>query len=158
MKFCQLSLAYQALVSERGLCKSNKVANPCKVFFKKFGKTLFEKYGNFFSLTLRTSLALTNLLLFTASASTGGEESNTLYSVAFSPDDSRLASGSLNNTIKIWDATITVNTSTIITTLSGHNDDVNSVAHNHNCSRLAVMKPSRYGGEVILIIETRTIT
>jgi WD40 repeat protein len=45
-------------------------------------------------------------------------------SIAFSADSQRLASGSADETVKIWDAT----TGACIQTLEGHNDWVNSVA------------------------------
>jgi WD40 repeat protein len=44
--------------------------------------------------------------------------------VAFSPDGRLLASGSADNTIKLWD----VATGSEVRTLTGHTDDVNSVA------------------------------
>ncbi|PJB30534.1 hypothetical protein CO110_00065, partial [Candidatus Desantisbacteria bacterium CG_4_9_14_3_um_filter_40_11] len=47
-----------------------------------------------------------------------------VYSVAFSPDGKILASGSLDNTIKLWD----VQTGAGIKTLQGHGDRVYSVA------------------------------
>ena len=68
---------------------------------------------------------------------------NEINSVAYNHDGSRLASGSANgslsdnNTIKIWDATVTTDSSTPIATLSGHTDEVYSVDYNHNGSRLA---------------------
>ena len=60
-----------------------------------------------------------------------------VYSVVYSPDGSRLASGSLDNTIKIWDATVNANTSTPITTLSGHTDNVYSVTFSPDGLKLA---------------------
>ena len=47
-----------------------------------------------------------------------------VYSVAFSPDGHTLASGSHDNTIKLWDTT----TGTEYQILEGHTDSVNSVA------------------------------
>ncbi len=49
---------------------------------------------------------------------------NTVHSLAFSPDGRWLASSSSDRTVKIWDATGWK----LIHTLSGHQDDVNAVA------------------------------
>ncbi len=46
-------------------------------------------------------------------------------SVAYSPNGTKIISGSLDNTVKIWDA----NTGQCLQTLEGHSDDVNSVAY-----------------------------
>ena len=48
---------------------------------------------------------------------------NAVYGVAFSPDGTRLASASLDNQIKLWDAT----TGALLLTLKGHGDGVASV-------------------------------
>ncbi|MBS0017827.1 MAG: GUN4 domain-containing protein [Arthrospira sp. SH-MAG29] len=50
--------------------------------------------------------------------------SNSVYSVAFSPDNQTLASGSSDKTIKLWDVT----TGKLRETLTGHSDWVSSVA------------------------------
>ncbi|KAK4456564.1 WD40-repeat-containing domain protein, partial [Cladorrhinum samala] len=50
--------------------------------------------------------------------------SNSVQSVAFSPDSQRLASGSSDNTVKIWDAT----SGQCLQTLEGHRGSVKSVA------------------------------
>ena len=49
---------------------------------------------------------------------------STVYSVAYSPDGRTLASGSYDNTIKLWD----VATGQLLCTLTGHTDFVYSVA------------------------------
>ncbi|RYO77350.1 hypothetical protein DL764_010226 [Monosporascus ibericus] len=54
-------------------------------------------------------------------------------SVAFSADGSRLASGSEDRTVKVWDAA----TGACLSTLEGHGDWVNSVAFSADGSRLA---------------------
>ncbi|RYP27056.1 hypothetical protein DL767_007830 [Monosporascus sp. MG133] len=54
-------------------------------------------------------------------------------SVAFSPEGSRLVSGSFDGTIKIWDAA----TGACLSTLTGHDDSVSSVAFSPDGSRLA---------------------
>ena len=54
-------------------------------------------------------------------------------SVSFSPDGSRIASGSGDNTIKIWN----VETGEIIKTLTGHTFFVNSVSFSPDGSRIA---------------------
>ncbi|KAH7187803.1 hypothetical protein DER44DRAFT_736509 [Fusarium oxysporum] len=53
--------------------------------------------------------------------------------VAFSADGQRLASGSIDKTIKVWDAA----TGAYIQTLEGHNASVNSVAFSADSQRLA---------------------
>ncbi|MEH1862447.1 MAG: WD40 repeat domain-containing protein, partial [Nostoc sp.] len=50
--------------------------------------------------------------------------SNSVNSVAFSPDDKIIASASADNTVKLWNAS----TGKEITTLNGHSNLVNSVA------------------------------
>ncbi len=48
---------------------------------------------------------------------------NGVYGVAFSPDGTRLASASLDNQVKLWDAA----TGALLQTLKGHGDGVASV-------------------------------
>jgi WD40 repeat protein/tRNA A-37 threonylcarbamoyl transferase component Bud32 len=57
----------------------------------------------------------------------------TVYSVAFSPDGRTLASGSLDKTIKLWDAA----SGHLIRTLAGHSDLVYSVAFSPDGRTLA---------------------
>jgi WD40 repeat protein len=59
--------------------------------------------------------------------------SNTVWSVAFSHDSTRLASASHDSTVKIWDAS----SGACLQTLEGHSDWVNSVAFSHDSTRLA---------------------
>ena len=47
-----------------------------------------------------------------------------ILSVAFSPDGTKIVSGSRDNTVRVWDAV----TSTLSNTLEGHFDRVTSVA------------------------------
>ncbi|MGV3660008.1 MAG: WD40 repeat domain-containing protein, partial [Prosthecobacter sp.] len=50
--------------------------------------------------------------------------SDSVRSVAFSPDGSRIASGSYDNTLRLWDAA----SGQTLRTLEGHSDSVRSVA------------------------------
>jgi WD40 repeat protein len=59
--------------------------------------------------------------------------SDSVNSVAFSHDSTRLASGSNDRTIRIWDA----GSGERLQTLEGHSDSVNSVAFSHDSTRLA---------------------
>ncbi|KAJ5569066.1 hypothetical protein N7450_011552 [Penicillium hetheringtonii] len=57
----------------------------------------------------------------------------TIFSVAWSQDERRLASASYDNTVKIWDPTL----GQCVSTLEGHSDSVNSIAWSQDGSRLA---------------------
>jgi serine/threonine protein kinase len=59
--------------------------------------------------------------------------SGSVLSVAFSPDGRTLASGSRDNTIKLWD----VNSGQLLRTLTGHSDSVDSVAFSPDGRTLA---------------------
>ena len=59
--------------------------------------------------------------------------SNSVNSVAFSHDSTRLASASDDRTVKIWDAT----SGECLQTLEGHRGPVRSVAFSHDSTRLA---------------------
>jgi WD40 repeat protein len=52
--------------------------------------------------------------------------------VAFSPDGKRIVSGSLDNTLKVWDA----ETGQEMLTLKGHSDPVYSVAFSSDGKRI----------------------
>ena len=59
--------------------------------------------------------------------------SDSVRSVAFSHDSTRLASASFDNTVKIWDAS----SGDCLQTLGGHSHWVSSVAFSHDSTRLA---------------------
>ncbi|MBI5324289.1 MAG: choice-of-anchor D domain-containing protein [Ignavibacteriae bacterium] len=54
-------------------------------------------------------------------------------SVAFSPDDTKLVSGSNDNTVKLWD----IITGNPVKTISGHTDDIKCVAFSPDNTKLA---------------------
>ncbi|KAF1969949.1 WD40 repeat-like protein [Bimuria novae-zelandiae CBS 107.79] len=60
--------------------------------------------------------------------------SSAVWSVAFSHDSTRIASASLDKTVKIWDAS----SGKHLQTLEGHSDSVKSVAFSHDSTRLAL--------------------
>ena len=55
------------------------------------------------------------------------------YSIAFSPDNKYLASGSHDNTVKIWN----MNTFECVSTLKGHSEYVWVVCYSNNGSLIA---------------------
>ena len=80
------------------------------------------------------------LLLFLVSINTFAQaphatlrHTDDVISIAFSPDGKMLASGSDDDTVRLWNAT----TGTLIHTLEGHTDDVNSVAFSPDGNTLA---------------------
>jgi len=62
------------------------------------------------------------------------EHTGLVISVAYSEVGSKLASGSSDKTIKIWNTT--ENIPTLLHTLVGHESDVTSVAFNHDGTRI----------------------
>ena len=70
---------------------------------------------------------------WSACLQTLGGHSESVYSVAFSHDSTRLASVSFDNTVKVWDAS----SGECLRTLQGHSRSVTSVAFSHDLTRLA---------------------
>ncbi|KAL2138290.1 hypothetical protein VTI28DRAFT_7154 [Corynascus sepedonium] len=70
---------------------------------------------------------------WSACLSTLEGHSNSVNSVAWSHDATRLASASWDKTVKIWDPA----TGQCVSTLEGHSDFVNSMAWSHDAARLA---------------------
>ena len=64
---------------------------------------------------------------------------DTVNSVAFSPDGKRMASASRDKTVKVWDAA----TGQEILTLKGHTDSVHSVAFSPDGKRMASASRTR---------------
>ena len=58
--------------------------------------------------------------------------SNSLHSVAYSPDGTKIISGSGDKTIKIWDA----NTGECLQTFKGHSGTVSSVAYSPDGTKI----------------------
>src|SRR5439155_11009451 len=67
-----------------------------------------------------------------------------VFSVAFSPDGKRIASGSQDNMVKVWDA----QTGKELLTLKGHTGYVNSVAFSPDGKRIASGSGILESGEV----------
>ena len=59
-------------------------------------------------------------------------EENYVYSVAYSPDGTKIVSGSRDKTVKIWNA----NTGLYLKTLKGHTESVNSVAYSPDGTKI----------------------
>ena len=59
--------------------------------------------------------------------------SSEVNTVTFSPDGSKIASGSDDNTVRLWDGA----TGASIATLEGHSDDVNTVTFSPDGSKIA---------------------
>eukprot|EP00759_Apiculatamorpha_spiralis_P043563 PhF_6_TR40879/c0_g1_i1/m.61828 len=58
---------------------------------------------------------------------------DTVITTTYSPDGKRMATGSADNTARIWDA----GTGTLIATLTGHYNAVTSVCFSCDCKRIA---------------------
>ncbi|MCA9688081.1 MAG: hypothetical protein KC636_00615, partial [Myxococcales bacterium] len=57
---------------------------------------------------------------------------HSLYELAYSPDGARLATASLDDTARVWDA----RTGELLVTLRGHEDDVVALAYSPDGARL----------------------
>ena len=66
-----------------------------------------------------------------------------VYSMAFSPDGNKIASGSHDNTFRLWDAQMGM----LIRTLTGHTDVVSSVAFSPDGNTIAT---GSHDGTVLL--------
>jgi hypothetical protein len=76
--------------------------------------------------------------------SSSESHSNLVRSLSWSPIGNKIASGSYDNTIKIWDG----KSLELLKTLEGHSDSVNSVSWNHDGSQIvsgSKMELSKYG-------------
>ena len=85
-------------------------------------------YGTVKTFTTDEEIPVTN---FTCLKTLEGH-TDEVYSVAYSPDGTKIVSGSHDNTIKIWDA----NTGQCLKTLEGHSLDVNSVAYSPDGTKI----------------------
>ncbi|HEY9819629.1 MAG TPA: CHAT domain-containing protein, partial [Candidatus Sericytochromatia bacterium] len=81
----------------------------------------------------QVELALLNTVSNVAAPNTLGGHTKSVNSVSFSPDGKLLASGSADNTVKLWDTT----TGTEIKTLIGHTNPVFAVSFSPNGKLLA---------------------
>ncbi len=59
--------------------------------------------------------------------------SGCVTSVSFSPDGTKIASGSDDKTVRVWDAT----TGSLVSTLEGHSDSVTSVSFSPYGTKIA---------------------
>ena len=84
-------------------------------------------------LAVASSIGVTLLDPFNLTVVYSFDTTGSMTSIAFSPDDLLLASGSIDNTIKLWD----VRSRTLVATLEGHSDVVRSVAFSPDGSLLA---------------------
>ena len=78
-----------------------------------------------------------NISYVVASRATLSGHALEVSSISFNHDSTRLASGSGDKTIKIWDGNATGTGATPLATLSGHTERVTSVDYNHDGTRLA---------------------
>jgi WD40 repeat protein len=81
----------------------------------------------------QVELSLLNTVSNVAAPNTLGGHTNSVNAVSFSPDGKLLATGSVDNTVKLWDTT----TGKEIQTLSGHTNSVNAVSFSPDGKRLA---------------------
>jgi WD40 repeat protein len=90
--------------------------------------------------------------LFTAGHFTLYGHTDAVTSVAFSPDGARLASGSSDHSVKVWDA----RTGLELLTLKGHSERVASVAFSPDGTRLASGSSDLAGQGTVKVWDTRT--
>ena len=148
---------FQATVNGLSQINANPSTATIQTFTASRGATVTDSSGN--TLSNASSVPIvTDRLWHTITLTVTAEDSSTsthtifmknippvtlsghsddVYSVAFSPDGSKLASGSLDNDIKIWDGTAAANTSTPIATLSGHSNGVRTVAYHPSGTKIA---------------------
>jgi len=97
-----------------------------------------------------TSIGVTLLDPFSLAEIYSFDTTASMTSVAFSPDGSLLASGSLDSTIKLWD----VRSRTLVVTLEGHSYAVSSIAFSPDGSLLA----SGSGDKTVKLWDVRSRT